>query len=117
MYKIILGLVILLAVVARGQDIAEDSPKQHEAVAAQDDSLKGIPYAPGWPIALPGEIMCTPSVADIDGDSRLEIIVTCRRRIATHPLVHPAQCWPPQVVAVHRAGSLATGCPGTPYGD
>src|SRR5438093_9192439 len=113
MFKSYLPALVLLAsaAIALAQEIQTDSPKQHEVVPVVDEALKGIPYAPGWPIALPGEIMGTPTVADLDGDGKPEILVTCRKRTEDQPLVHPEGCYAPQVFAFHADGSLVTGFP------
>jgi hypothetical protein len=47
------------------------------AEKVENPNFAGFPFAPGWPLALPGSITGTPVVADIDGDDVQEIIVPC----------------------------------------
>ena len=72
-----------------------------DIVKVTDAALSGPMMAAGWPIALPGSITSTPSVADLDGDGKLEVIVTCMARVADPSYVHPR---PSGSAAVCRAG-------------
>src|SRR4051812_18958335 len=49
----------------------------YQLVSAVDASTKDFPYATGWPVALPGAIVGTPVVADVEGDGNLVVVVPC----------------------------------------
>ncbi len=82
-----------------------------QALPVKDAALVGQPYAPGWPMVLPGEIVGTPVVADLLGDGKLEIIVPCVLRNRKTKHVHPSPNEMPLLFALRPDG---TGLPGWP---
>jgi hypothetical protein len=62
---------------------------QSQAVPITDPSLSKFPYAPGWPLALPGQIIGTPVVADLEGNGKLDIVVPCLYRNSAITMAHP----------------------------
>src|SRR5438552_16058227 len=83
--------ISVLAVVCIRLVLADEPTSQ--PIQVSDSTLVGFPIAKGWPLALPGEICGTPSVADLNGDGRLVIVVPTRRRNADQQFVHPNPTW------------------------
>jgi len=87
------------------------SGAEGQAIRVRNKSLDGFPIAPGWPLALPGEITGTISVGDLEGNGKLCVIAVCRRRGPEQELVHPEQSWAPLVFAFHADGTTVKGFP------
>jgi hypothetical protein len=81
------------------------------AIAAFDPSLARLPLQRGWPLALPGEVTTSATVADLDGDGSPEIVLAVRRRNAVQKLVHPDPNWATQLFAFTPAGKTVDGYP------
>ena len=92
--------------------VAPDDLK-FKAVPVDDPSLAGFPYAPGWPLALPGQIVATPVVADLEGNGKLDIVVPCIMRNRGTSLVHPQPNALPLLFAFHFDGTPVRGWPVT----
>jgi hypothetical protein len=90
---------------------APTSELARRAVAAFDPSLARLPLQPGWPLALPGEVTTTATVADLDGDGSPEIVLPVRRRSAAQKLVHPEPNWATQLFAFTAGGKTVDGFP------
>jgi len=86
-------------------------PMNQTAVSVRDSSLDGYPIPKPWPMALPGEVCCTPVVADVDGDGKLEIIVTSRHRDPNATNAHPEPNVDPLIFAIRPDGTVLPGWP------
>jgi hypothetical protein len=84
---------------------------ESQAVPAADPSLAKFPYAPGWPMALPGQITGTPVVADLLGDGKLEVVVPCMYRNKSINMRHPRPNPTPLLFAFHADGAPLDGWP------
>jgi hypothetical protein len=89
---------------------APNDPK-FQAVPMTDPELAKLPYAPGWPMALPGEIVATPAVADLMGDGHLEVVVPCYARGKRVKYAHPLANDLPLLFAFRADGSVLPGWP------
>jgi len=90
---------------------ATTRPLNETAVSVRDGSYDGYPIPKPWPMALPGEVCCTPTVADVDGDGKLEILVTSRHRDAQIADVHPEPNTDPFIFAMRVDGTVLPGWP------
>ena len=66
---------------------------------------------PGWPLALPGEIVATPVVADLLGDGHSEVVVPCEARDDQVDYVNPHPNPEPLLFAFRADGSVLPGWP------
>jgi RNA polymerase sigma factor (sigma-70 family) len=83
----------------------------YRAVPVKDPLLAKGAFLSGWPIALPGAIVGTPVVADIEGNGRLDIVVPCVRRADGANYVHPKPNDVPLLFAFHADGTMVRGWP------
>ncbi len=82
------------------------------AEKVNDAALEGFPIAKGWPMALPGPVIGTPVVADLDGDGTEEIIVPVMAPFKPMPALLNAQpSTDAQLWAFHANGTLVKGWP------
>jgi hypothetical protein len=86
-------------------------PEQSKAITISDPALTGLPYAAGWPLALPGQIIGTPVAADLEGDGKLEVIVPCIYRNSAMKMAHPHPDPTPMLFAFHSDGAPLDGWP------
>jgi RNA polymerase sigma factor (sigma-70 family) len=87
---------------------AATAPASHPA--AQQVSR----IAPGWPVALPGNITGTPAIADLDGDGTLEIVVPTMYRGDANGQPTIANAQPRLERLVHAYRLDGTALPGWP---
>jgi RNA polymerase sigma factor (sigma-70 family) len=100
---------------------APDLPS-FKTVIVNDPALAGFPYAPGWPRVLPGAIFSSPVLADLEGDGKLDIVVTCAPS-ASHGAeagqdaivasAHPSPNALPLMFAIRPDGTTVPGWPVT----
>jgi hypothetical protein len=76
-----------------------------------EESMDGMPYAPGWPLALPGQVIGTPVVADVVGDGTLQIIVPTTARDPNQKLIHPVPNETALLWAIRFDGTTVPGWP------
>jgi hypothetical protein len=104
-----LSFVNTLHPAAAQQDPSAALQPEMQPISAAKDGQKDI--ANGWPIALPGSICCTPVVADMTGDGKPCIIVTCCARDTNAHYVHPKPNQTPLVYALRLDGTVLPGWP------
>jgi RNA polymerase sigma factor (sigma-70 family) len=75
------------------------------------DAANSPRIASGWPLALPGEVNTTPTVADLDGDGTPEVFVVARRVDAVQQVVHPEPSWANQLFAFSADGRTLSDFP------
>ncbi|HEY1923544.1 MAG TPA: sigma-70 family RNA polymerase sigma factor [Tepidisphaeraceae bacterium] len=84
----------------------------YKALAVNDPSLARFPYAPGWPRVLPGGVFSSPVLADLEGNGKPDIVVTCGPS-NSHPgsSSHPAPNALPLLFALRPDGTTLEGWP------
>ncbi len=89
------------------------------ALTVNDPALAGYPYAPGWPRVLPGAIFSSPVLADLEGNGKLDIVVTCAPSFANEGFspeetsLHPQPNPLPLMFALRPDGTVIPGWPVT----
>jgi RNA polymerase sigma factor (sigma-70 family) len=100
-----------LAAADAGPRVVGPAAQQIARAPVRAPVIAGYPIARGWPVALPGAITATPTVADLDGDGKLEIIVPCMARDDDPPYVHPSPDHAALLYALRPDGTLLPGWP------
>jgi len=84
----------------------------YQTVPVNDPALSGFSYAPGWPRLLPGAIFSTPAVANLEGNGKLDIVVTCGPSFShAGSETHPKPNALPLLFAIRPDGTTLPGWP------
>jgi hypothetical protein len=91
--------------------VVRETPADLRPVVVGDPGLAGYPIAKGWPVALPGTVIGTPVVVDLEGNGTLCVVVPVTDRYPEVNLVHPRRNTTGYLYALRADGTLLPGWP------
>jgi hypothetical protein len=115
---LVMGGVLLFLTYGTSKAVGEETPAP--ATVEVESGFKAqpvagipadFPIAKGFPVALPGAIIASPVIADLEGNGNPVILVPCVQRAKNNKLVHSASADTPLIFAIRPDGTTVKGWP------